>query len=542
LPTGSAVDGVLGTGFTVERGTQPDAFAATVLGRIADGIAPGVDMIMADLDSPALQRAGGVWAGMSGSPVYTEDGHLIGSVSYGLSYGSSRIAGLTPAESMKKLLAQAAAARVGTGSLLKSKIPVPASVAKRIAATGEANVAQASEGFQRLTLPLWVSGATSAKSASLLDRLQGKIPGVRVMGGGSAAPLTTGKTSDIAAGGNFAATISYGDATLGAVGTTTFVCKKTAVAFGHPFLNTAAATLSAHSASAVYVQPDPARSPFKVANITAPVGHVYGDYTTGIVAGLGRLPATTVITSSLAKPGGSAIAGTTRASYAPYAPDAAAFHTYYNTQRVLNSDPAGSAAITITAQGLRGNGSPFTVTRTDRYSSTYSIANAVANGVYSMLWDLLNQPYEKIHLTQVKVTGTVDTTPRQYRVTALKLKQGDAFVDVPQPITAAAGSALTLQATLTPYQGTGTKTATFTLPIAAGASGTSGYLEILSGSAVPLPDVTSFEGLLERLHSGGLTAQVVGSLYLNAGAPVRNAAATDGPVDMYGAYYTVNVN
>ena len=55
-----------------------------MLGRITDGIAPGVDMILADVSSPALTRAGGVWAGMSGSPVYTADGRLIGSVSYGL--------------------------------------------------------------------------------------------------------------------------------------------------------------------------------------------------------------------------------------------------------------------------------------------------------------------------------------------------------------------------------------------------------------------------------------------------------------------------
>jgi hypothetical protein len=542
FPTNSAVDGVQGTGFTVERGTHPDAFTATILGRVTDGIAPGIDMIMADLDSPALQRAGGVWAGMSGSPVYTDDGQLIGSVSYGLSYGPSRIAGLTPAEPMKALLNQAAAAKDGTSSLLKTKVTVPAVAAKRIAATGEANLAQASQGFQSLTLPLWVSGATSVKAAAFLNRLQDKIPGTRVMGGGSAAPLAMGKSSDITAGGNFAATISYGDATLGAVGTTTFVCKKEAVAFGHPFLDTATATLTAHAASAVYVQPDPAYRPFKVANITAPAGHVFGDYTTGIVTRLGRLPATTEITSSLAKPGGSAIAGTTRASYAPYTPDAAAFHTYYNVQRVLNADPAGSAAITITVQGLRGDGSAFTVTRTDRHSSTYSIAGTVANEVYWMLGDLLNQPYEKIQLTKVKVTGTVDTTPRQYRVTALKLKQGEAFVDVPNPIPASAGSTLTLRATLTPYQGVGaTRTATVTLPVAAGTAGTSGTLEIISGSAVALPAVTSFEELLERWHAGGLLARMVGTLYLDAAAPATETAVTDGPVDWYSAYYAVNV-
>jgi hypothetical protein len=45
---------------TVETGTTPDPFAATVLGVLDDGIAPGLDMILAETDSPAIQRAGGV--------------------------------------------------------------------------------------------------------------------------------------------------------------------------------------------------------------------------------------------------------------------------------------------------------------------------------------------------------------------------------------------------------------------------------------------------------------------------------------------------
>ena len=99
LPTVEAVAGMVGTGYTVERGNTAEAFTANVLGRISNGVAPGIDMIMAELSSPALDRAGGVWAGMSGSPVYAEDGRLMGAVAYGLAW-NSKIAGITPAESM----------------------------------------------------------------------------------------------------------------------------------------------------------------------------------------------------------------------------------------------------------------------------------------------------------------------------------------------------------------------------------------------------------------------------------------------------------
>src|SRR6185312_5852846 len=97
-------------------------------------------MIMADLDSPALTRAGGVWAGMSGSPVYTADGRLIGSVSYGLA-ASSPIAGITPAAA-------------------KAKIKVSATTARRIAKTGDVSAAVADDGFVQLKVPVSVSGAT----------------------------------------------------------------------------------------------------------------------------------------------------------------------------------------------------------------------------------------------------------------------------------------------------------------------------------------------------------------------------------------------
>ena len=65
-------------GLTVEKGVSPDAFTGTVLGVLDNGIAPGVPMIIMDLDSPAIEKAKGIWQGMSGSPVYSDaDNRLI---------------------------------------------------------------------------------------------------------------------------------------------------------------------------------------------------------------------------------------------------------------------------------------------------------------------------------------------------------------------------------------------------------------------------------------------------------------------------------
>src|SRR3954454_5734387 len=58
-------------GLTVTQGTDPTDFDGKVIGVIHDGIAPGIDMIMAELHSIQIDKTG-IWQGMSGSPVYSE--------------------------------------------------------------------------------------------------------------------------------------------------------------------------------------------------------------------------------------------------------------------------------------------------------------------------------------------------------------------------------------------------------------------------------------------------------------------------------------
>ena len=83
-------------GLTVTQGTTPSPFTGDGLGVLKDGIIPGIDLVMVRLDSTEIQRVGGIWQGMSGSPVYAADGRLIGAVAYGFAAGPSPVAGVTP--------------------------------------------------------------------------------------------------------------------------------------------------------------------------------------------------------------------------------------------------------------------------------------------------------------------------------------------------------------------------------------------------------------------------------------------------------------
>ena len=103
IPTSALTVGMTGQGLTVVKGATPQPFAVEIVGVLDDGIGAGRDMIIIEAsDLPGrnvISAGGGIWAGMSGSPVYI-DGKLLGAVSYGFSASPSPIGGVTPAADM----------------------------------------------------------------------------------------------------------------------------------------------------------------------------------------------------------------------------------------------------------------------------------------------------------------------------------------------------------------------------------------------------------------------------------------------------------
>ncbi|MFB9311507.1 SpoIVB peptidase S55 domain-containing protein [Nocardioides plantarum] len=357
-------------GLTVVSGTTPTGFTGEILGVLEDGIAPDIDMIMIDLDMPEFARTGGVWSGMSGSPVYAADGRLIGAVAYGLSNGPSPIAGVTPFEDMNDHLASSTDLRTSPKRLGKAD-------ARTVAARAGISVARAEQGFKELPTPMGVSGL----SARRLAQLQAKGPDFitkstyvlgKTSGDKAAGPET------IVAGGNLASSVAYGDVAMAGVGTATSVCGDTVVGFGHPLALLGATTEALHPADAVYIQPDSLGAPFKVANLAPPVGTITDDRTTGITGTFGALPDTTDISSQVTY-GARSRTGTTAVSVPAYAGEATFYQLVANQDRVVDGPSSGTQLLTWAITGT-DNGKPFSLTYTDRWTSTdlsepsYSVA------------------------------------------------------------------------------------------------------------------------------------------------------------------------
>lgn len=519
LPTADAVKGLTGTGYTVSEGDAPEAFTATVLGRITDGIGPGVDMIMAELDSPALDAAGGVWAGMSGSPVYTADGHLIGAVSYGLA-ASSPIAGITPAATMVPLLTGDTPTAGNSGANLPSTIKVNSSQAQTIVKASGVSSATASRGFKSLTLPLGVSGTPSKYGQKVLDRFEKKAGRVAMFTGSGKAKAAVAASSvpEVHAGGNFAGVLSYGDASFYGVGTTTFVCNGRAVAFGHPFDYSGDTSLGANLADVIYVQPDPVYGPFKVANIGDTVGTVNYDSLTGIAATLGAAPAGMVpVTTTLKNQSGKVFHGSTSVAAADFLPDIAAYGTLYDVERALGASSKGTANVTITIKGKRANGSAFTVIRKSGQVSNYNLAYDLADTVYILTDALVNQDLEKVKLTSISMEGSVTRAVKGYKASKLQVYRNGAWRNASSgPFLVRSKGKLNTRVTLTSLDGSVKKTASLMTTIPSVSHGSSGSLTFSAGSDPwwwDFSDADTFSELLAEIKalpvSNALYADIV---------------------------------
>lgn len=523
LPTVDAVDGLAATGFTVERGTTPEPFDAVVLGRLDSGIAPGVDLIIADLSSPALTRSGGVWAGMSGSPVYADDGRLIGAVAYVLASNTS-IAGITPAEAMLPLAGQAASAqaRAAAASTDPAETVVPtAAEARELAATGATTYAQARSGFELLDVPLAASGARGRKAPAMLERMSDRLDlATTPRASGAAAPRAAAAPEDITAGSNFAAALSYGDVTIAGTGTTTLVCDGVAVAFGHPYFGTGETTMSMHPATAVLVQPDATFGSFKVANPGGVLGTVDTDATAGIAGPVGVLPDTTTVSTEFTTPTGGVRTGSTEVVLDEVIADVAALQAQSSIDGAYGAASAGSAAFTVEVDLRREDGAVQTVTRSDRVASRSALVGLpvsflVADSVFLLLAELTQQDLEAVTVTGVRITGTLSTRYDAYTLRSVDRRQINPFAPL-QPFTLLrAGRPLDLRIGVTQPGSSLVRSTVVSVPIPADASGGSGSLEVVTGSEAqflfPEEPPATFDELLAQLQArpGSATVAVV---------------------------------
>src|SRR4029079_10184464 len=90
--------GMKGVARTVFSGSDAQEFGVEILGVLPGFPGPRQSAIIAKLSGPLVDRTG-VFAGMSGSPVYI-DGKVVGAIAFSFPFAKEPIAGITPIKQM----------------------------------------------------------------------------------------------------------------------------------------------------------------------------------------------------------------------------------------------------------------------------------------------------------------------------------------------------------------------------------------------------------------------------------------------------------
>jgi hypothetical protein len=412
MPTAEVVDGMTATGFTVSDGTDPEPFDVEVLGVLKNGVAPGRDMIVVETSSPALTKAGGIWFGMSGSPVYDDvSGELLGAVAFGLSGGPSLIGGLTPAQDMADVLdypsdlASAGARTVALSGTLERRVA-------RIEAGARTDFT-----MRRLRAPLSVS-VSNERLGILAKAIRKEGNKYILTAGASARAAEPGEElATIGAGDTFAAAQSYGDVTMGGIGTTTLVCDGEAMAFGHPFSWSGKTELGANRGLTHTIVDDPLFGAYKLADITEPVGTVDQDRLAGIRATLDIAPDVRPVNSSISAPDlNRSDDGSSQAVTDDIVPVLSFYHLLGNIDSTFDTIGEGTSRVAWTVTGQTEAGEPWSLSRSNVYSSGYDISIESSFEVFNQLSRLLNNKFTEVDFNSVDLDATIEEERRGYRI------------------------------------------------------------------------------------------------------------------------------
>ncbi len=488
VPMTSVASGMVGTGWTVVTGSQPQPFRVEVLGVLKNGIGAGRDLIMvkvSDLPQRAVvAQGGGIWAGMSGSPVYV-NGRLLGAVAYGFTLAPSVIGGVTPAAPMLEVLNLGRGGRAAgavTKAVTQPVGKVRLTAARRDALAARAGTAAPRGSLSPLTTPLGVSGLAAKRVGLLQDQMERAGRNVHVYAAGAAGPAAAAPAARPIAGGNFAAVLSRGDLALFGTGTTTAVCGDKAVAFGHPMVLAGPSSYGAAAADSLAIIEDKTVGSFKLANLGAGFGTVDQDRTTAIRADLGRTPAAIKLTTAIRNADtGRKRTGRTQVYAKEFLPGIAANAVFTGQDAVFDEWNDGRSTSSWTISGTRAGGRPLTVKRSNRWASRADSNIEPAMDLAEATDQLLNNDFEPVTIRSISFRSTMATTYDQLHVTKLEVSVNGGRYTVPKRLELKVGAKLRVRVSTAPYRSTRATTSTLTLTVPKSARGKSGSLLAVGG-------------------------------------------------------------
>lgn len=446
-------------------------------------------LIMFEATGPDADYIGGIAAGMSGSPLFVDEGgdpslnELVGAVSYGYYMTTNGLGLATPIELMSAvedtyMSTSAVAAAPPTPSV--ASLPLAAPVRTRSAGTidrvvlapnyKQARTLAAGNGAAVMVplMALEIGGLrpSSAAYKHLAAKLEARGFNVYAGGGGADSDFETPLVGGAAVG----AVIAYGDYWIAAMGTVTYVDGTHVVAFGHPMDGFGDTSLIMTNCYVDGVWSN-LEEPFKIMSLGKMRGTITEDRSHGIAGTIGATPALVNVTGSATlQPSG--LTKTAQTSLCRDYPDLlywagdVAWGTAYLPIDALINGYLAVASTDTQITVVVNDGADHAVTRTNM---TDGVGSA-GDDAYSMIETLLSDPDGTAHADLVSVDASA---------VVQKVRRLATVLDVQVPGGLHVGDN-TVIATVRQYGQLTTETRTATLTIPAGTD-TNGELDVTGG-------------------------------------------------------------
>ena len=295
--------GMKGTARTVFSGSGTEEFGVEILGILPGFPGPRQSAIIARLSGGNVEKTG-VFAGMSGSPVYI-DGKIVGAIAFSFPFSKEPIAGITPIKQMIDLFDKGSEnlkpkePRVVSFSQLagtdwKPNLPKPAVSSVSLFApvsAGSPLLPLLGQQMTPIATPLVFSGISQDSLSAFAPQLvaSGLLPVSGVGGSAAITPLSEVNENTFPPGSSISVQLVRGDYSLAAAGTVTLRDGDRIYAFGHPFLSLGASDMPMTEASVVTVISNMNNS-FKLAVPGRMVGAISQDRASGIFGLLRQAP------------------------------------------------------------------------------------------------------------------------------------------------------------------------------------------------------------------------------------------------------------
>jgi hypothetical protein len=304
IPLNEVQPGMTGTGKTCMKGKDVIPFDFEVLG-VLRNTSPGHSLVLIRISSPEIERTG-VFAGMSGSPVYIGD-RLLGAAAFSFPFSTEPVAGVTPFEEMRALARHEGATLPVNGieilpngfdlrrlgDYLRRDRPLAPEEWPFLPAGG----GSAADSLRPITTPLVIRGA-SARAREQFRSLFGEFGFAPMAGGQSGTEAAAGPPPTLAPGQGLVVNLVEGDLQLGAAGTVTVVDGDKVYAFGHRFFEMGTTSVPMYDSEAIVVLPNLNNS-FKFATTGPRVGAITQDRSVGVYGTLGQEPEMIPVSLSL---------------------------------------------------------------------------------------------------------------------------------------------------------------------------------------------------------------------------------------------------